>query len=39
MKVTKELESLSDTKAEEESKPVEKMEAPDPDSANIYDIW
>ena len=34
-----ELESLSDTKAEEESKPVEKMEAPDPDSANIYDIW
>ena len=34
-----ELESLSDTKAEEESKPVEKMESPDPDSANIYDIW
>ncbi len=34
-----ELESLSDTKAEEEAKPIEKMETPDPDSANIYDIW
>ena len=34
-----ELESLSDSKSEEESKPIEKMESPDPDSANIYDIW
>ena len=34
-----ELESLSDTKAEEESKPITQMEAPDPDSADIYDIW
>lgn len=34
-----ELESLSDTKAEEEAKPITQMESPDPDSANIYDIW
>ena len=34
-----ELESLSDTKAEEEAKPITNMEAPDPGSANIYDIW
>ena len=34
-----ELESLSDSKAEEESKPIEQMEAPDPESSNIYDIF
>lgn len=34
-----ELDSLTESAAEEQSKPVSKMEAPDPNASNIYDIW
>lgn len=34
-----ELESLTDSKVEEEVKPVTQMEAADPGAAEMYDIW
>ena len=34
-----ELESLTDSKVEEEAKPVTQMEAADPGAAEMYDIW
>ncbi len=34
-----ELDSLADSETETKQKEVEQMEAPDPDAANMYDIW
>ena len=34
-----ELDSLTDSKAEEETKPISQMEAPDPYEVEVYDIW
>lgn len=33
------LEALTQSKGEEEAKPVSQMEAPDPDAQGLYDIW
>ncbi len=34
-----ELDSLTDSKAEEEAKPISQMEAADPYEVEVYDIW